>query len=213
MSQASLLEAAGQVIYHEALEKWKSISEEDLQKMFEEVKNPVNYRETLDKWKGVPEEKLQKIFQEIKSASIEERFLGVRMPTLPSSTVTHLELDDRGVRCLHRQLVDSIQELSANSLVPQFQKDPEEFHSMFSASKLLALAKTSSSGRKYARLDIDRDNMVMSRLTGHRYPNGDSILTAYRKTLCAGQELLSEEEAARGFARLRAGLAGAKGAD
>ena len=126
------------------------------------------------------------------------------MPTLPPSEVTRLELDGSGALQVDGQIVDKIQEVQPSKVIT-----PHSNHGNRDGYPISLT--TFPETRNFVRVVIDRDGMVMNRAKTHRYPNGDSILNAYRKAACTGQEALSDKEAEKGFDALRTSMIGAKG--
>ena len=160
-------------------------------------------RKDREKWQDVSDQKLEDIIEDFKDASVEHRLSSVQMPQLPSSKTTKLELDESGVLYVHGQLVDKVQEVQPTRVGP--------VSTLLNRDASPISLTTFEGTRDFARVIIDRDKMVMKRSKSHDYPNGDSVLTAYRKAVCTGQETGdSLEEVEHAFDTLRSWLTGAK---
>ena len=166
------------------------------------------YGDIAKMYKDVPGEQLQRAFQVIRDLSTGEGPAAMSVSLLPRSEMTHLELDATGFLHLHGQLVDQIQQVQPTKIDSSF-LDQDGTNAPFSLT----------SPREFqmlARVLIDMDDMVTARAKSCTYPNGDSVLVAYRKTLCAGQqvlkrrEIMTEQEAGVAFDRTRAALTGAR---
>lgn len=166
------------------------------------------YDDNAKKFKDVSTAQLERAIQVITDLSIGEGLPTRRGSLLPHSEMTHLELDATGALHVHGQLVDSIQQVQPTKIGSSF-VDQDGTHVPFSLT-------SPKEFQTLAHVLIDIDDMIMARAKDCTYPNGESVLVAYRKTLCAGQqvlrraEVMTEEEADTAFDRTRTALTGAR---
>ena len=181
-----------------------------------------SYRETLKRLEVDPEdvdlEAVEQAFEEGR-VSIQQSTQRAMtpMPLLPATTLARLEVDENQTLHLNGQLVDKIREISEVVNFPN-SGDAGAMHDLVepadSISEIGGVYKDILfEFRDYVRALVDRDNMVARREKTHKYPNGDSVVTAYWKTVCAGRMHLTEQESERGFVAMRSQLRLAKGTE
>ncbi|KAJ9652770.1 hypothetical protein H2198_007997 [Neophaeococcomyces mojaviensis] len=148
-------------------------------------------------------------------------------PNLPKSPLHFMEIENNEVLCLHGQLLDRIEETGPVVLFPaglergygsfehptnymaafndeeeissRLRDLPAELGDIFSRTWAGA-GSVINDWIKYIDAVVKTDLMVMGRAKKHQYPTGDSVLTAYRKVVCAGQLLgMTEEEQSKIF--------------
>ena len=181
-----------------------------------------SYRETLKRLEVDPEdvdlEAVEQAFEEgrVSMQQSTQRAM-TPMPLLPATTLGRLEVDENQTLHLNGQLVDKIQEISEVVNFPN-SGDAGAMHDLVepadSISEIGGVYKDILfEFRDYVRALVDRDNMVARREKTQKYPNGDSVNTAYWKTVCAGRMHLTEQESERGFVAMRSQLRLAKGTE
>ena len=181
-----------------------------------------SYRETLKRLEVGPEdvdlEAVEQAFEEGRVSLQQSAQNAVTpMPLLPATDIGRLEVDESQILHLNGQLVEKIQEVSEVVNFPN-SGYAGAMHDLVepadSISEIGGVYKDIlSEFGNYVRALIDRDNLVIRREKTHKYPNGDSVITAYWKTVCAGRLHLTEQESERGFVAMRSQLRLARGTE
>ena len=168
------------------------------------------YHDLPKKWTTDPATLPEKVFEDIAKRftdlSTESKMSTALMPYLPVIEELSFNVDKADALVVQGQIIDKIEERSRSPTWSQRANEADDEDNML-------VDKSIDSLHDFLRALLDRDEMVERRLEKHKYPTGESVLTAYRKTVCTGHELTNEKEAARGFNGVRQTIGALKMAD